>query len=194
VRSEALTTLENVQDVEVHEWLKDYLHTFAAAATDPIEGPKRLLKFYSVPRIVTTSVGSRTFTTNEQVLGYARGLIEGLHPDYSHSEVLNSELSRVNDSTVVWRADFLAEPEMETRLSGRSDLLHCRGGVRSTNLRHRGSLLSAPDDSIRTRSKVGRPRLRLPPRFRTPTAHRHLQPGHSSTCDGILGSWTNDLA
>jgi hypothetical protein len=31
---------------------------------------------------------------------------KGLHPDYSHSELLDSELIRVNDSTVVCRADF----------------------------------------------------------------------------------------
>ena len=96
----------NMLDVELHEWLQDYLDTFAAAATDPIEGPKRLLEFYFVPLIVATSVGLRTFTTHEQVLGYARGLIAGRHPDYAHSETLNSELIRVNDSTVVWRAEF----------------------------------------------------------------------------------------
>jgi hypothetical protein len=95
-----------VQDVELHEWLQVYLHTFAAAAPDRVEGPQRLLEFYSVPLIVTTSAGVRTFTTPEQVLGYVRGLIAGRHPDYAHSETLNSELIRVNDSTVVWRAEF----------------------------------------------------------------------------------------
>jgi tetratricopeptide (TPR) repeat protein len=28
------------------------------------------------------------------------------HPDYSHSEILQNELIHVNDSTVVWRAEF----------------------------------------------------------------------------------------
>jgi hypothetical protein len=71
---------DNIQDVEVHEWLQDYLHTFAAAAMDPIEGPGRLLEFYFVPLIVATSVGLRTFTTHEQVLGYARRLIQRTPP------------------------------------------------------------------------------------------------------------------
>ena len=95
-----------MQDVEVQEWLRGYLNAFAAAARDRIAGAKLRLEFYGVPLIPSTSAGLQSFTTHEQVVEFVNALVKGLPQEYSHTDLLQSELIRVNDGAVVWRTEF----------------------------------------------------------------------------------------
>jgi hypothetical protein len=100
-------TVGGVKRFEVLGWFQEYLDTFAGAAHDYPDGLDQMLKFYGVPLVVCRDDGATVLATDEEVLSFARSLVEGLCLDgYSHSEPLEPEVIAVNNSTALYRSEF----------------------------------------------------------------------------------------
>jgi hypothetical protein len=95
-----------VDSSEIRAWFQGYLDVFATAVNDPSES-HGMLKFYAVPLILAGEDDARVLTTEEDVLGMVERAAAGLKSEqYSHSQLVDSELITINRSTVLLRGEF----------------------------------------------------------------------------------------
>jgi hypothetical protein len=96
-----------MEDEAARAWFQQYLDAFAAAATGPSGGIRRLLEFYGVPLVLSTDDGAQALAHEEDVLAFVNELVDRLRPErYSHTVTLGDELTEINGSTTLYRGEF----------------------------------------------------------------------------------------
>ncbi len=108
-----------------------------------------------MPLLVAADDAARVLTAAEDVMGFARQQVEVMRAaNYDHTETLDSEVTRLNATSVLYRADFARQRANESEI-GRLEvtyLIHRRTGG-SADLRASPShavTIAAPRDSTAT--------------------------------------------
>jgi hypothetical protein len=87
----------------VRQWFDTYLDTFSACVRGEVE-MGQLLRYYSVPMIVTTDHGLTTLMTDDEAAAVMQSLVDGLRANgYHHTDVLQSEIRVLNGFSAMYR-------------------------------------------------------------------------------------------
>ena len=88
-------------------WFEDYLTTFAALGRGDRDDVDALLDFYAVPLLLTTDDAVLVMASESDVITALRRQIDVLREArYGDSERLSSELTRINERTALYDAEF----------------------------------------------------------------------------------------
>ena len=96
-----------VDDVSFRGWFDEYSEAFAARGRGESDDLQAFLEYYAVPLLIATDDAAQALTTAEEVMGFASQQVEGLRAaNYDHTDTLDSELTTLNATSVLYRADF----------------------------------------------------------------------------------------
>jgi hypothetical protein len=96
-----------MDEVGIRAWFDQYLKALAARGRGEADDLHALLEYYGVPLLVATDDAARALTAAEDVIGFARQQVDGMRAaNYDHSATLDSEVTRLNTTSVLYRADF----------------------------------------------------------------------------------------
>lgn len=96
-----------MDDAGIRAWFDRYVSTFAACGRGESDDLDALLEFYGVPLIVTIDDVSATLSAPADVTGFARQQVDAMRAlDYDHTATLDSELTALNETSVLFRADL----------------------------------------------------------------------------------------
>ena len=96
-----------MDEVGIRVWFDEYLNTLAARGRGEADDVDALLEYYAVPLVVATDNSAQALTAAEDVLDFARQQVEGMRAaDYDHTETLDSEVTTLNLTSVLYRASF----------------------------------------------------------------------------------------
>lgn len=91
-----------VDDRDLSQWFGEYLEVFAACGRGESD-TSALLAYYGVPLLLSTDDQLFTLTSEDQVVAAAQQQASGVGADYDHSEVLDSEVARLNATSALYR-------------------------------------------------------------------------------------------
>jgi hypothetical protein len=95
-----------VQVEDVNRWFGEYLDAFAACGRGESETAS-LLDYYGVPLLITTDDGFYALTTDKQVVASIQPQVDGMRAaSYSHTEIVDSEVTLLNEPSALYRATF----------------------------------------------------------------------------------------
>jgi hypothetical protein len=96
-----------MDELGIRAWFDEYLKALAACGRGKSDELHVLLDYYGVPLIVATDDVARALTTPEDVMGFARQQVGGMRAaNYHHTETLDSEVTALNATSALYRADF----------------------------------------------------------------------------------------
>jgi hypothetical protein len=95
-----------VDTSEIRGWFQGYLDAFASTVKDPSESGG-MLKFWAVPLILAGDDEAQVLTSEGDVLAMGQRTAAGFKSEqFSHSELLDSDLIEINGSTALLRGKF----------------------------------------------------------------------------------------
>ena len=96
-----------MDEVGIRARFDQYLTALAARGRGESDDLHALLEYYGVPLVVGTDAAARALTTREDVIGFARQQVDGMRAtDYDHTETIESEVTVLNLTSVLYRAEF----------------------------------------------------------------------------------------
>jgi hypothetical protein len=96
-----------MDEVGIREWFDEYSEAFAARGRGESDDLQAFLEYYAVPLLFATDDAAQALTTAEVVMGFAGRQVEGLRAaNYDHTDTLDAELTTLNATSVLYRADF----------------------------------------------------------------------------------------
>jgi hypothetical protein len=100
-------TFSLMDEAGIREWFDEYSEAFAARGRGESDDLQAFLDYYAVPLLIATDDAAQALTTAEVVTGFAGRQVEGLRAaNYDHTDTLDSELTTLNATSVLYRADF----------------------------------------------------------------------------------------
>jgi hypothetical protein len=96
-----------MDEAGIRAWFDEYLAALAARGRGESDDLGALLEYYAVPLLVAADDPARALTAEDDVVGFARQQIEGMRAaNYDHTETIDSEVTTLNATSVLYRADF----------------------------------------------------------------------------------------
>jgi hypothetical protein len=96
-----------MDEVGIRRWFQEYLNAFAARGRGESDDLDALLEYYGVPLLVATDDAAQALTTADEVIGLARRHVEGMRAaNYDHTDTIDSAVTALNATSVLYRADF----------------------------------------------------------------------------------------
>src|SRR5882762_9283559 len=96
-----------MDEVGIRAWFDQYLKALAARGRGEADDVHALLDYYGVPLLVATDDAAGALSATEDVMGFARQQVERMRAaDYDHTETLDSEVTTLNATSALYRADF----------------------------------------------------------------------------------------
>lgn len=95
-----------VDEEDVNRWFSEYLDAFAACGRGERD-TSSLLAYYGVPLLLSTDDGFLTLSSEAAVVAAVQRQVDGMGAaDYASSEVLDSQVSVLNDVSALYRGTF----------------------------------------------------------------------------------------
>jgi hypothetical protein len=99
-----------MDEVTIRGWFDEYSKAFAERGRGESDDLHAFLEYYAVPIIVATDDAAQALTTAEEVMGFACQQVEGMRAaSYDHTETIDSELTTLNATSVLYRGDFVRQ-------------------------------------------------------------------------------------
>jgi hypothetical protein len=96
----------DVDSNDVDRWFGEYLDAFAACGRGERDTVS-LLAYYGVPLLITTDDGFFALMTTDQVVAAIQPQVDGMRAAaYSHSVIIDSEVTVLNVTSALYRATF----------------------------------------------------------------------------------------
>jgi hypothetical protein len=96
-----------MDEVGIRAWFDQYLEALAARGRGESDDLRALLEYYGVPLLVATDDAAHALTAAEDVTSFARQQVAGMRAaNYDHTETIDSEVTPLNATSVLYRADF----------------------------------------------------------------------------------------
>lgn len=97
-----------MDELVVRAWFDEYLGTLSAFGKGQSDDLRPVLDFYAVPLLVTTDDTASSHATQEEVLSFARQLIDGMRTtDFDSTTAIHSEVSALNATSAVYEGEFV---------------------------------------------------------------------------------------
>jgi hypothetical protein len=99
-----------MDELGIRAWFGQYLKALAARGRGESDDLAALLEYYAVPLVVATEEAAEALTATEDVMGFARKQVDGMRAaNYDHTETLDSEVTALNTTSALYRADFVRQ-------------------------------------------------------------------------------------
>src|SRR5687768_17384364 len=96
-----------MDESELRPWFDRYMAVFAAHGRGEAEDLRELLDYFAVPLLVTTDEAVHVLPTDEQVLGFAGQMVEGMRATgYDHTDTLASAVTELNATSALYRTEL----------------------------------------------------------------------------------------